>query len=149
MNLTMASTQYDTPNLAAVLQTLAAYAPPPQASLEEGEYDPSESYPSAISFSAPQQLPLTPNHPPSQPTIRQSHSALLPSPASSILITTWPSALRHTMALLSNSPSMNQRIKRLINTAHEHERQWWQGREALIAKLGSREEGRKKLEGVL
>jgi len=37
----------------------------------------------------------------------------------------------------------------MIKVQHEHEEQWWKGREALIEKQKSRKEGQKKLDDVL
>jgi hypothetical protein len=37
----------------------------------------------------------------------------------------------------------------MIKVQHEHEEQWWNGREALIEKQKSRKEGQKKLDDVL
>jgi len=37
----------------------------------------------------------------------------------------------------------------MIQIHHEHEEQWWKGREALIEKQQARIEGQKKLEDIL
>lgn len=37
----------------------------------------------------------------------------------------------------------------MIKVQHEHEEQWWKGREALIEKQKARKEGQKKLNDVL
>jgi hypothetical protein len=37
----------------------------------------------------------------------------------------------------------------MIKVQHEHEEQWWKGREALIERQKARQEGQKKLEDVL
>lgn len=41
------------------------------------------------------------------------------------------------------------RIRQLIRTQQQHERQWWEGREALVRKQQQRGEGRKALDDVL
>lgn len=41
------------------------------------------------------------------------------------------------------------RIRHLIQTQHEHERQWWDGRVSLVTQQAGREEGRRKLNSVL
>ncbi|KAI4096692.1 MAG: hypothetical protein LQ344_000832 [Seirophora lacunosa] len=148
----MASTDYQPPNLATILQTLAAYAPPPpqpqppppqppshppSTDLEEGEYDPSNFQPS----SQPSQ-PLPP-----QP-IQQHPSTPSPSTKAS-LITTWPPALRHTTHLLSTQPAFLPRLRHLIRSAHAHERQWWDDRLALQQRLSTRDAGRRKISSVL
>lgn len=75
-------------------------------------------------------------------------SLILPTPSPS-KITTWPPALRHVTKFLVPNPDFTRRIAHLIHTQHQHERQWWSGREALVQKLESREEGRRKLNDVL
>ncbi|KAI4249314.1 MAG: hypothetical protein L6R40_000772 [Gallowayella cf. fulva] len=167
---------YQTPDLAAVLQTLAACAPPrappqPQVEqqqqqqveeLEEGEYDPSEFVPI---ISPPHHLPpsdppptqppptthIPPFPPPSNP--RASPGPSTPSIQTLVekasLITTYPPALRHTTRLLTSHPGTTARIRHLTHTAHDHERQWWTGRENLHRQLSSRAESRKKIDSVL
>ncbi|KAI4249374.1 MAG: hypothetical protein L6R42_009022 [Xanthoria sp. 1 TBL-2021] len=177
---------YQTPDLAAVLQTLAACAParaPPiqqtqQDDLEEGEYDPSEFQPI---IAAPAQRPPPTPHPSQQynehnpPQLQppqsnynapNSHTTnLLPTPSApsdpspqlpppsaiekASTITTYAPALRHTTHLLSTSPSITARIRHLIRTAHSHERQWWSGRQSLLAQLSTRSASRQKLNSVL
>lgn len=50
---------------------------------------------------------------------------------------------------MTENPDVEQRIKHLITTQHDHERQWWKQREALLQKQRGREEERRKLDGVL
>ncbi|KAL8729053.1 MAG: hypothetical protein Q9166_004970 [cf. Caloplaca sp. 2 TL-2023] len=170
---------YQTPALAAVLQTLAACAPPqaPQIQqslqsevdeLEEGEYDPSEFLPivpplAHQPYSNPQSQPPHPIAPAPQPPPVLPSNNQPPSPAPSkpslqsiqsltekaSLITSYSPALRHTTHLLSTHPAITTRIRHLIHTAHDHENKWWAGRETLIKQLAGREEGRKKLDSVL
>lgn len=144
----MASTDYQPPNLASILQTLAAYAPPPpqppshppSTDLEEGEYDPSDFQPSS---QPPQPLPP-------QPIQQQPSLTPTPSPSSKAsVITTWPPALRHTTHLLSTQPALLPRLRHLIRSAHAHERQWWDGRLALQQRLSTRDAGRRKISSVL
>ncbi|KAL9596587.1 MAG: hypothetical protein Q9219_005714 [cf. Caloplaca sp. 3 TL-2023] len=152
----MAFPDYQTPDLASVLQTLAAYAPPlqpqpqphhqPQPAdleeLEEGEYDPSDFQPILPSPSS--QRP--PSHPLSTP---RSSTPIPPPKPPPPNITSWPPALRHTTHLLTTTPSLIRRLRHIICTAHQHERQWWSGREALVARLASRKENQRKLDSVL
>ncbi|KAI4132317.1 MAG: hypothetical protein LQ338_000778 [Usnochroma carphineum] len=149
----MASPDYQTPNLASILQTLAAYAPPqpppyqpppqthPPPALEEDEYDPSTFQPSlSLPPQPPQPLPTQPIQPtPPNPTPQ----------AQAPLITTYPPALRHTTKLLSSSPTTVSRIRHLIHTAHQHERSWYSGRETLLKQLSGRDASRKQLDTVL
>jgi hypothetical protein len=173
----MASSSYQTPDLASVLATLAAYAPPPQLAppaphayapsppfipapapseevqeLEDGEYDPSEYDPSIPPASAgfPSAVPVDPRSKPHISTPQPPPSKPLGPPAPSpSKITTWPPALRHVTKSLVPDPDATRRIAHLIHTQQQHERQWWAGREALVQKLENREEGRKKLNDVL
>lgn len=162
---------YQPPDLASVLATLAAYAPPqpavtqlstshsqpppPEPDLEEGEYDPSDfkpiiSQPSPYSNSAPESLtataPPNPQASVSQPRTAQPISSPLESASK---IVSWPAALRHVMKNLVPNPAVSHQIQHLIRTQHQHERQWWSGRESLLQKQKGREEGRKKLDDVL
>ncbi|KAF4213365.1 hypothetical protein CNMCM8980_000645 [Aspergillus fumigatiaffinis] len=69
--------------------------------------------------------------------------------ADSSSITTWPAALRHVMREVSQNENAQRRIRRLIQSQHDHERQWWQGREALLKKQKARVEKKKELDAVL
>ncbi|KAL8861570.1 MAG: hypothetical protein Q9178_002094 [Gyalolechia marmorata] len=187
----MAFTQpYQTPDLAAVLQTLSAYAAPkhslqPQQQaaeddLEEGEYDPTEFLPViAPPTRTPQpdphpHIPHPPNgyddprpqplqssyaapqsHTTSRPPSLSVPSKISPQPPQpstvdkASTITSYPHALRHTTSLLSTSTTLTARIRHLIRTAHDHERQWWTSRQSLVTQLSSREASRNKLNSVL
>ncbi|KAL8756962.1 MAG: hypothetical protein Q9184_004337, partial [Pyrenodesmia sp. 2 TL-2023] len=156
---------YQPPDLATILQTLAAYAPPqtpfpsqpplpyqpppsqPFPDLEEGEeYDPSTFQPSLAPPLQPSQ-PLPPQllQPATTPTPPRQ-----PSPSSQAShITTWPPALRHTTHLLSTSPSITSRLRHLITTAHTHEQQWHTGRQTLFRQLTTRSTNIKELDTVL
>lgn len=154
------SPSYQTPSLASVLATLAAYAPPPlppppllppsaPSDLEEGEYDPSEP-PTTTTNLDPRLQPPQPRPavPPFQPPALTHPPSPAPTPSPS-KITTWPPALRHVTRYLVPNPDTVRRIGHLIRSQHQHERQWWAGREALVQKLEGREEGRRKLNSVL
>lgn len=99
----------------------------------------------------PHALSLDPRLKPPSPTSHPPLSKPSPEPSapSSSKITTWAPALRHVTKLVVPNPDVTRRITHLIYTQHKHERQWWSGREALVQKLESREEGRKKLNDVL
>lgn len=160
----MDSNVYQTPDLASVLRTLAQYAPPappptadsqgrgyvdqtqaPDYDLEDGEYDPSDPTNGVVQEHT--SASLTTTHPVQQAAERplfQVKSAV--DPAS---ITDWPAALRHVMRAVARSEATMARVKRMIRVQHEHEQQWWDGRQALLQKQKGREEGRKKLDEVL
>lgn len=156
------------PDLASVLRTLASFTsaqpppshPPPNpaaaaSALEEGEeeedeeeYDPSNFVPTTTipPAAVPQTLlsTPTPHHPYPAPTPPPK-----PPAVSSSAITTWPPALRYVMKSLIPNQAATHRIRHLLKTQHEHERQWWAGREALLLKQQGREEGRRRLNDVL
>lgn len=102
-------------------------------------YEPRQPQPSALpTHQLQSQLP-----PPYQPTHQQP---LIPSAST---ITSWPSALRHVTMHLAHNEEVMFRIKRLISAQHDHERQWWAQREALLKTQRGRDEERRKLDGVL
>ena len=53
------------------------------------------------------------------------------------------------MKNLSQNPEVSSKIKRLIQNQHDNERQWWAGREALIAKHTGRVENKRKASDLL
>jgi Protein of unknown function (DUF2458) len=53
------------------------------------------------------------------------------------------------MNSLSKNPETTSKIKRLIKNQHDNERQWWAGREALLAKHKGRAESKKKADDLL
>lgn len=53
------------------------------------------------------------------------------------------------MSTLSQNNSAISKIKTLINSQHQHERQWWTGRLNLISKQKGRDVGRKKADDLL
>lgn len=161
-------------DLASILATLAAYTPAPAPvpaptvtaaavhtplTLEEGEYDPSTLDTSISSTSVvqvdQQSKPLHPPAPSSsilneepQQQRQQKQNFPLAVPSSST-ITTWPPALRHVTKFIATNEAAMHRIRHLIQTQHEHERQWWDGRVSLVTQQAGREEGRRKLNSVL
>lgn len=161
-------------DLASILATLAAYTPAPAPvpaptvpaaavhtppTLEEGEYDPSTLDTSISSTQVvqvdQQSKPLHPPAPSStilnqelHPQRQQKQNSPLAVPSSST-ITTWPPALRHVTKFIATNEAAMHRIRHLIQTEHEHERQWWEGRVSLVTQQAGREEGRRKLNSVL
>lgn len=167
----MASNDYQTPDLAAVLRTLAAYSQPqPQLQpfsyqvtslplpaenplggdsskddVEEGEYDPKEPMLLPTERSQSQVVP-------SRPSRSTTASAIVAPKVPQLdptTITTWPAALRHVTKLTARNEAVAARIRKLIDVQHQHERQWWEGREGLIKMQAGRVEGRKKVDDVL
>ncbi|MCJ1398918.1 hypothetical protein MMC11_002119 [Xylographa trunciseda] len=121
--------------------------------LEEGEYDPNDAL-----------LPIS-GHEAQVPLLSQATVAPAPSNTISITdnsqsvpkptavdprsITTYPAALRHITKIVARNEATMSRLRKLIASQHQHERQWWDGREALVKQQSEREEGRKKVEDVL
>lgn len=132
------------PPAAAYLQTTAPPTP----------YEPQQSLSQLQSHPQPQLQPQPPPSHRSQSTQQQVSQKPVPSQQQPTLpsastITTWPPALRHVTVHLAQNEEVMHRIKHLISTQHNHERQWWAQREALRKTQLGREEGRRKLDGVL
>ncbi|MCJ1450179.1 hypothetical protein MMC28_000508 [Mycoblastus sanguinarius] len=162
----MDPTPYQPPELASVLRALAAssHAQPPVSQtqqttaygptadaesddLEEGEYDPSTFVPLTSATPHPQPASSTPLHPTIiQPPQPKKYIPPQPPPET---ITTYPPALRHVTAKVASDPNFTPRIRKLIQSQHQHERQWWEARQDLLRKLDGRDESRKKLDSVL
>ena len=151
------------PDLASILRTLAAYTPVPASrplcsndyqaplsrdnrptldgseELEEGEYDPHQplisNNPSQYPQTATQVRPITP---PAKPPATDPTT-----------ITTYPAALRYITKTIVRNEQIMARIRKLIDVQHQHEQQWWEGREALLKKQSGREEARRKVGEVL
>ncbi|KAK2765231.1 hypothetical protein FQN54_008930 [Arachnomyces sp. PD_36] len=162
----MASNEYQIPDLASILQTLSAYAPTPAPSIpnngasyqeeatqprDDDEYEPPASF-------SPQQPPPLANpipHPPSQETTSYNPTTHYPPKPTTApqpdpsTITTWPAALQCVMKTVAQNEAHQARIRRLIRTQNDHEKQWWAGREALIEKQKARAEKKKTLDAVL
>lgn len=64
-------------------------------------------------------------------------------------ITTWPAALRYVMRTVGQNEEIQLRIRGLIRSQHNHERQWWKGREALLERQKARGDKKKELNAVL
>jgi L-rhamnose mutarotase len=53
------------------------------------------------------------------------------------------------MRTVAHNEDIQRRIRFLIQRQHDHERQWWTGREALLQKQSAREEKKRELDEVL
>ncbi|RMJ23005.1 hypothetical protein PHISP_06119 [Aspergillus sp. HF37] len=136
---------YNPADLSSILSTLSTLTkPPPPAADEDNDdndaYEPPEP-------AAPAPAPAPTRTPISAPTPNK-HPAPLAEPDPT-RITTWPLALQHIMRTVALHESTQRRIRRLIRNQHEHERHWWDGRVALVRKLGSRDVRRGELVRVL
>lgn len=174
----MSTINYTTPDLASILRTLAASSQSSQQlpqrepqtlhfsndpallqpqvdgpqdteldlSVSEGEYDPNDAIlpnPASISQPAP---PSAPAYSPTSWAVRSTPSTPSIDPRT---ITTYPAALRHITRTIARNEATMARIRKLIASQHQHERQWWNGREVLVRQQGEREEGRRRVDEVL
>ena len=121
--------------------------------LEEGEYDPNDAL---LPISGHETKPPLSSHTAiipiqgdADPKVDRVQSILQPITVDPRSITTYPAALRHITKIVARNEASMSRLRKLISSQHQHERQWWGGREALIKQQGEREEGRKKVEDVL
>ncbi|GMF80661.1 unnamed protein product [Aspergillus oryzae] len=154
---------YNTPDLSSVLATLSALSnqsqPQAQAHPQHQQpyttnkntqnvpeddtdtYEPSETInPLTPSPNIPHPKPQAHPQHPKPPTFH------LPDTST---ITTWPPALKSIMRTLSTNEDLQRKIRFLIQRQHDHERQWWAGREALVRKQKARVEKKKELDAVL
>ncbi|KAF4621543.1 hypothetical protein G7Y89_g14530 [Cudoniella acicularis] len=137
-----------TPDLATVLRTLAGLAPqnptPPQQpqSAVQDQVPPSNDQ---IQFQQALQQQLDRASQFSQPPPVNTAPKIV-DPAT---ILEWSAGLRSVMKTVANRENVINDIRRMIKVQHEHEEQWWKGREALIERQKERKEGQKKLDEVL
>ncbi|OXV09171.1 hypothetical protein Egran_03067 [Elaphomyces granulatus] len=192
----MASSEYNNPELTAVLKTLSAFAPAvPAVSrnpfttgggrnntlISRNNVQPQRSSTSSSSTRRDQEEYYEPSDckllPPSSQdttdTIATSHahahasmvSRPLPLSRGSLgaakpaakdsafkdpsLIITWPAALKYVMKTVTQNESVQAKIRRMIQSQHDHEKKWWQGRVALMEKQATRAEKKKRIDEVL
>lgn len=153
----MASGQYNPADLSSVLRTLSSLATPappsanggttsretPQTSRPDDDpYEPPETIHTSSRTAAPPQDPIPKGN--THPSTKEASDTV-----DSSTITTWPAALRYVMRTVSQNEDMQRKIRRLIQTQHDHERQWWKGRETLVKKHRARVEKKKELDAVL
>ena len=141
------------PDLATVLKTLSAYAPaqsshPTGVASPESFTSPHDSR-SATTLAQPTPVTLTSNHTHSSVSFPASSSRDATNSPDPSVITAWPAALKCVMRTVAQNEALQSKIKRLIQTQHDHERQWWEGRETLLGKQRTRAEKKAKLDEVL
>ncbi|KAL4972171.1 hypothetical protein BDW66DRAFT_8996 [Aspergillus desertorum] len=132
--------QNNIPDLNTVLKTLSAFSNHNHVNEDDTNYEP-----------PPVLLPLVaqaqPQYPGNAPLLSLPHQTLDKEPSSSI--TTWPAALKQVMRTVAHNEDIQRRIRFLIQRQHDHERQWWKGREALLQKQSARKEKKRELDEVL
>ncbi|KAI9793211.1 MAG: hypothetical protein M1816_000632 [Peltula sp. TS41687] len=160
----MATVQYQPPDLASVLKTLAQFAPsrpPAPASIEqslpsstagddlpeEGEYEPADAI-----------IPPVAAETIRRPTTTASNHLASKRPAAvdACTIIDWPNGLRCVMKTVARNDAILARIRKAqIRTWFQIwwltkiNQSRWEGRQALLKKQEERKEGRKKLDDVL
>ncbi|KZF22883.1 hypothetical protein L228DRAFT_247292 [Xylona heveae TC161] len=72
-----------------------------------------------------------------------------PSAVDPSTITDWSTALKCVMKTVARSEAIQVRVRKMIQVQHDHEKQWFEGRKALLEKQSARAEGKKKLDAVL
>lgn len=139
----MADHPYNTPDLSSVLQTLSTLTSQNNAAQSSGRSQQNVSVSqdprSALRNHTSQRTPR-----PQPSSSKQSTSSVDPS-----TITTWPAALRYVMRSVGQNEEIQLRIRGFIRSQHSHERQWWNGREALLQRQQAREDKKKELDEVL
>jgi len=129
--------------------------------LEEGEYDPSDvilpvATPTTDFPTTARTGPTAPNAPiacmGSVSSLPPPPMAPTPLPKPTVdprTITTYPAALRYITKFIAQNEAIIGRIRKLVASQHQHERQWWDGRVQLVKQQAEREEGRKRVDDVL
>jgi L-rhamnose mutarotase len=160
--MTMSSNNYETPDLASVLSILAGLAPHNQQNQAQA---PPQSHTPPF---PPQTVPSNTQQPwevgnQARASTTTNAQVNVVDPAT---IIEWSAGLRCVMRTVAKHDSILEDVRRvslfaidltgveahtcqMIKVQHEHEQQWWKGREALIEKQKSRKEGQKKLDDVL
>ncbi|KAI9833177.1 MAG: hypothetical protein M1819_003800 [Sarea resinae] len=171
----MAQQDSQTPNLASILQVLAQHSAPhvleqpgghnlTAATEDVADPDVGEDNYEPPDFILSEHLQQHGTFPPgtSTPTPSTSESQefrsrpiestnIIHKPptidASSII--DWSAGVRCVMKTVARSEAIQARIRKMIQVQIQHERQWWDGRQALLQKQEARVEGKKKLDEVL
>ncbi|KAF3491120.1 uncharacterized protein GIQ15_00637 [Arthroderma uncinatum] len=156
--LVMEFTNSGTPDLAAILKTLSSFNTPQtgQSQTPNTSLPPNDSrHDNHSRILASNQPTRNPGHRAPQELAAASSrqaSGFGPQSKSSVdpyTITTWPAAIKCVMKTVAQNETVQYRIRRLIATQHEHEKNWWQGRQRLLAKQKARVGNQKKLDEVL
>ncbi|OKO94440.1 hypothetical protein PENSUB_11707 [Penicillium subrubescens] len=137
----MAENPYNASDLNSVLYTLSSLTAPgitsrSASSSQSGTPDPRQAR-REQAYTPRASTSNTPGRKPSTSTT----SGVDPS-----TITTWPAALRYVMRTVGQNEETQLRIRGLIRSQHNHERQWWKGREALLERQQARGDKKKELD---
>ncbi|EPS25939.1 hypothetical protein PDE_00875 [Penicillium oxalicum 114-2] len=133
----MSDSLYNGTDLNSVLRTLSTLTTPDVTPRETGTFDPQRTRPAATQYA--QKATVAP---PGKPAAKSS--TVDPS-----TIMTWSAALRYVMTTVGQDEETQLRIRGLITSQHKHEKQWWQGRKALLERQRARDDKKKELDAVL
>ncbi|KAJ5782780.1 hypothetical protein N7457_004554 [Penicillium paradoxum] len=138
----MAGSSYNPADLNSILSTLSSLSSQPQGS----------SNPHSVRTTVPQnttpvQSTRSEDPRPQRPSTRPSGPSTPGVDPSTI--TTWPGALRYVMRTVGQNEETQARIRGMIRSQHSHEKQWFQGREALLKQQQSRPQKQRELDAVL
>lgn len=161
----MASSEYNPSDLTSVLRTLSSLSNPAspansgllnhgvrragEAADNDDSYEPSDAIPTSIAHTQHMHTTghsIPPRRTPVEPA---ANSGSGKKPIDPSAITAWPAGLKYVVQTVLQNEALQHRIRRLIQSQHDHERQWWQGREALLKKQEARVEKKKELDRVL
>ena len=144
---------YNPSDLTSVLETLSSLskAPPENKitsrdNINYDSYEPSDTITVPPPRACSAEETIAPRTATNAPTPAAAAAAASINPSS---ITTWPPALKYVMQTAAVNEALQARIRHLIQSQHDHERQWWRGREALVQKQEVRAERKSELDRVL
>ena len=95
------------------------------------------------------QQSTTPIKPPASQTGPAKERPVTPVVPDASTITTWSAALKHVTKYVASDEKIAAKIKRLISDQHKHERQWWNAREAIVARQSGRLDNQQKAAELL
>jgi Protein of unknown function (DUF2458) len=135
------------PQLASILQNLAQFTQPANPGQGQQKIGPVLPAPSTAAYTSPATVqPRSSSL--AAPSLDPRRRSTTPQPDSSG-ISEWSPAVKYVMNVLSKNAESSSKIKRLIKNQHDNEKQWWAGREALVAKHNGRVESKKKADDLL
>ncbi|PYI20653.1 hypothetical protein BO86DRAFT_393844 [Aspergillus japonicus CBS 114.51] len=149
--LSALSNQQSPPSSSDIIPPTNSQAYNPNGPEDNDPYEPSETLPSfsVTRQQQAQQQKALPSQTPSYTHPPRAQTTPNGTTGDSSSITTWNAALRHVMRTVAQNENLQSRIRWLIRRQHDHEKQWWQGREALVKRQQARTEKKKELDAVL
>lgn len=135
------------PDLTSVLQTLASYSQPKQPNQHGIALNPT------IPFAGSQNV----SHPFNGQTIKPKSQESIPRVDGGAIrptidprtITTWPPALRYVMQAVAQNKETMDRVRHLIKLQHDHEKEWFSGRQRVVEMQKQRVVGGKRVDEIL